>query len=259
MRTLGISSTPLALGLFWPGLDDEQAAMTGEAFSALRAADLIDAEGDVDGALAGWLQVLGDPDIVASAEARIGNRLRTIVVARKGIDHVLALRIDDEIVIQSIGSQARSVDDLVAAPLWDALRLSQENMDPPPAQMQSVTFSWELSRSINRKYSGDIPNKIQDAMNRTGLTAQILNELATSTQGQRCGIMIQQSSSTERVYTPAAVLVADTRFGRVVSGTRKEGSQMVTTVGDGTYNRFRAAICDLIVMTPSQDWFTTRR
>jgi EspG family len=259
MRTLGIRSTPLALGLYAVVLDVESTPSGEAALRALFDSGLIDENGNVDSVLAEWLQVLGDPDVIASASARIGGRKRYTVVARKGTDHVLAFRIDDEIVLQSIMSPRRTVDDLVVAPLWDALRLSKEDMDPPPVEMQSITFIREVAQDPSRKHAGSVPREIKDAMNKTGRTGQILKELTASTEGQRCRIMIQQRYGNNKVHSPSAVLVADTRFGRVVSGTRRVGSKMVTTLGDGTYGRFRTAICDLIAMTPSKDWFTVRQ
>ncbi len=253
LRALGIESVPLTLELHANVYySHEQALVDGVIAPKLVEAKFIDSNGNIDPALARWLRVLERPDITACAISRTGTHVRRVVVARQGRDHVMALRVGDEVVVQSIWSRERSVDNLVAAPLWDALRLSEKNMDPSPAEMKSIT--WEYTKDDLRNQSNDIPEEIRKALSTPGPTAKVLKELMTS-DGQRCEIMIQQEWNLKSVYAPSAVLLADTKFGRVVLGTRKERSHMITTIGAGTYARFRTAINDLIAMAPSRDWF----
>ncbi|GBG40593.1 ESX secretion-associated protein EspG [Mycobacterium montefiorense] len=219
MKKLSLNSAPLTLDLYSRGLTSrEQQAIDDHAFSALLDAQLINSDGDIDRALAAWLYVLCKPDISASAMAREGPRLRRVVVAQRGGDHVMAARIGEELVIQSIWSRGRSVDDLVAAPLWDSLMLPGHNMDPPAAAMQSVTFTRKNIKSGYQDQASQFPKEIDNALKRNGQTAQVLDAVMNG-EGQRCHIMVERNWGTEIAFCPAAVLVADTSFGRVISGT----------------------------------------
>ncbi len=255
MRSLGIGSMPMDLELYsMAHFFGEQSELDSSTLSRLRSGELIDENGRIDPDLENWLRILEHPDITASAISRINNRVRRVVIARRGPHHVVAMRIGNEILIQAIQCNSRNFEEVVAAPLWDSLRLSETLMDPPAARMNNIT--WVSSLGDLKGNPSTLPIEIQQAMETQGPTKEVLQELF-GTNGQRAQIFIEQRQKTdEMMCCPAVVLVADTRFGRVIMGTRKDRVNIVATLGGGSYKRFKSAIGDLIAMTPSQDWFS---
>jgi hypothetical protein len=100
-------------------------------------------------------------------------------------------------------------------------------------------------RELRRSLGVDLP------------TAKVLNEVS-SYVGQRVEIVMRENRGIESVQTPAGVMVADTSAGRVVSAVRRNGSALSVSFGPGTYSRFKAAMADLVALTPSRSWFSTR-
>ncbi|MGV0743858.1 ESX secretion-associated protein EspG [Mycolicibacterium sp. XJ870] len=253
-RLLGIEGFPTVLALYSNVYyRAEQNLVDDLTVPVLVQSGLLDAEGNVEPDLKRWLRVLERPDMEVSLRAMNGERMRRVVVARRGDEHVMAVRRNDEVVIQAIWSDGQKVEDVVAAPLWAAMRESETVAAPPPARMETVTAPLAEFRRI----AENAPGQIQRPLRQMGVdpaTARILNELS-SYSGQRCEIVIHENRGTESVMTPAGIAVADTSFGRVISGARKQGSQIFATFGSGSYARFRAAVDDLIAMTPSGTWF----
>lgn len=212
------------------------------------------------------MRVLERPDIEVTLRGGMQeDRMRRAVVARRGDTHVMALRRNDELVLQAVWSTTNSLDDVVSTPIWSAMRESAEVLAPPlPAQFEPVTLPpldqvAELSASSTPP--GDMLRTLRGELGVDVQTAKILNEVSSYT-GQRCEIVMRENRGIQTVDTKAAVGgVADTSFGRVVSAVGGHGSRsrLWVTFGPGTYARFRAAMADLVQLTPpSRDWFAAR-
>jgi len=183
------------------------------------------------------------------------DRMRRAVVARRGSEHVLALRRDDEIVVQSLWSQRETLDDVVSAPLWAAMRPTADAAAPPPAEIDPVTWSLDQVRRLAEASApGEMIRTLRSQWSVEPHTARVLNEVSEYS-GLRCEIVMREDRGITSVETPAGVFVADTSYGRVISAVRKQGSQIWVTYGPGTYARFRAAMADLVGLTPGRNWF----
>ena len=255
MRLLGIDSLPAVLAL----MDNvyyahDQRVVDDVTVPILVEHGLIDLEGRVEPTVAGWLRVLERPDIEVELRAMEGERMRRAVVARHGEDHVLAVRRDEEVVVQGIWSQGNSLDDVLAGPLWAALRPTPELSAPPPAEFETITMSLAQAEALAAHPPGDMIRELRRELRVDLPTARLLNEVSQYS-GQRAEIVMRESRGIESVQTPAGVLVADTSMGRVISAVRRSGSTLAVTFGPGTYARFKMAMTDLVGLTPSRNWF----
>lgn len=255
-RLLGIDSFPAVLALYSNVYyRTDQHRVDDITVPVLVRSGLLDVDGSVEPDLARWLRVLERPDVEASLRAMNGEFMRRVVVARRGSEHVMAVRRGDEVVIQGLWSHGQRAHEVVAAPLWAAMRESEGSQSPPPARMTSVTAPLEEFQRVAQSPPGEIVRPLRQ-LGVDAATARVLNEVSTYS-GQRCEIVMYDNHGTEPVVTPAGIAVADTSFGRVITAVRKHGSQLSVTAGPGTYARFRTAVEDLIAMTPSRNWFAT--
>lgn len=220
--------------------------------------------GTTDPDLERWLKTLAEPDIYISLRAMEGHRMRRAVVARKGTgqsaEHVLAARRGDGITVQGIWSGASGLEDVVVAPLWAALKPTQDGEDPAPADLKPLTLPLETFT----KLASGTPGEMVRSLARHGYdmrTARILNEAsqygeASGHGGQRTEIVITQNMGIKQENTPAAVSVADTSFGRVVFSPHKQQRRIYGTFLPGSKAHFRDAISNLVSLTPERNWFT---
>lgn len=234
----------------------DQAVVDDHTVPQLVDSGLLDIDGTVEPSLAKWMKVLAAPDIVATLRAMNEDRMRRAVVARRGDDHVLALRRDEEVVIQSVWSAGSTLEGVVASPLWSALRVSDTKLAPEPAEMDTITLTLDEVRELSDIDPHD--RRVAIWMRDHGVdkvSARVLAEVATYT-GQRAEIAIEQNQGVTTFKSPVGVGVADTSAGRVVSAVRQIGSQYQVTFGPGSYARFKTAITDLVAIVPTKNWFT---
>lgn len=254
-RLMGIDMLPPVLALignvYYP---QDQAVVDDHTVPVLVGQGLIDADGNVEPALESWMRVLENPDVDVSLRAMQSQMMRRAVVARRGRQHVLALRRNDQVVIQGLWSQGVSFDEVVSAPLWAAMRVSQDKPAPEPAEFEPVTLSLDQVRTLAEGAPGEMVRQLRRTLGVDLNTAKILNEVSKYS-GQRAEIVVRQSRGMDAVQTPVGVGVADTIHGRVISAVRQQGSEVWVTFGPGSYARFRAAMADLMRLTPDKNWF----
>lgn len=255
-RLMGIDSISPVLALmenvYYP---QDQAAVDDVTVPILIEAGLIDIDGNVDPTLASWMRVLERPDIEVTLRALQEDRMRRAVVARQGNTHVMALRRNDEMAIQAVWSTTESLDDVVSTPIWSAMRESEEVLAPAPAELETVTLPLDQIAELSASATpGDMIRALRGELGVDIQTAKILNEVSAYT-GQRCEIVMRENRGIHTVDTKAGVFVADTSYGRVLSAVGKQGPRLWVTFGPGTYPRFRAAMSDLVQLTPSRNWF----
>lgn len=258
-RLMGLDSLPPVLALmnnvYYP---QDQAVVDDETVPLLVEAELIDLDGNVDPTLASWMRVLERPDIEVTLRGMQEDRMRRAVVARQGETHVMAMRRNDEVLIQAVWSTTKSLDDVVSTPIWSAMRESPEVLSPAPAEFESVTFPLDQVAEISAATApGDMVRALHGELGVDVPTAKILNEVSAYS-GQRCEIVMRENCGIQTVDTKAGVFVADTSYGRVLSAVGRQGSRLWVTFGPGTFARFRAAMTDLVQLTPSRDWFATQ-
>lgn len=258
-RLMGIDELPVVLALmnnvYYP---QDQALVDDITVPILVEQGFIDTTGAVDPTLASWMRVLERPDIDVMLRAMEDDRMRRAVIARRGETHVMALRRDDEVVVQGLWSTKQALDEVVSGPLWSAMRVSEETLAPPPAEFDTVTMTLEQAAALSQAAPpGDMLRALRGELGVDVVTAEILNEVSQY-RGQRCEIVMRENRGITSVQTKAGVAVADTSFGRVVSAVGRQGSQLWVTFGPGTYQRFRAAMSDLVQLTPSRNWFAAQ-
>lgn len=258
-RLMDLDSLPPVLALmnnvYYP---QDQALVDDETVPLLVEAGLIDLDGNVEPTLASWMRVLERPDIEVTLRGMQEDRMRRAVVARQGEAHVMAMRRNDEVLIQAVWSTTKSLDDVVSTPIWSAMRESAEVLAPAPAEFESVTFPLDQVAEISATTTpGDMVRALRGELGVDVPTAKILNEVSAYS-GQRCEIVMRENCGIQTVDTKAGVFVADTSYGRVLSAVGRQGSRLWVTFGPGTFARFRAAMTDLVQLTPSRDWFVTQ-
>jgi hypothetical protein len=258
-RLMGIDQLPVVLALmsnvYYP---QDQVLVDDMTVPILIEQGLIEPSGAVDPTLASWMRVLERPDIDVTLRAMEEDSMRRAVIARRGEAHVMALRRDDEVVIQGLWSTKEALDEVVSGPLWSAMRISEETLAPPPAEFDTVTMTLEQAAALSKAAPpGEMLRALRGELGVDVQTARVLNEVSTYS-GQRCEIVMRENRGITSVETEAGVGVADTSFGRVVSAVGRQGSQLWVTFGPGTYPRFRAAMGDLVGLTPSRNWFAAQ-
>lgn len=258
-RLMDLDSLPPVLALmnnvYYP---QDQALVDDETVPLLVESGLIDLDGNVEPTLASWMRVLERPDIEVTLRGMQEDRMRRAVVARQGETHVMAMRRNDEVLIQAVWSTTKSLDDVVSTPIWSAMRESAEVLAPAPAEFESVTFPLDQVAEISATTTpGDMVRALRGELGVDVPTAKILNEVSAYS-GQRCEIVMRENCGIQTVDTKAGVFVADTSYGRVLSAVGRQGSRLWVTFGPGTFARFRAAMTDLVQLTPSRDWFATQ-
>ena len=239
---------------------EDQARVDDETVPLLVESGLIDLDGTVDPTLASWMRVLERPDMEVTLRGMQDDRMRRAVVARRDETHVMAMRRNDELVVQAVWSTTKSLDDVVSTPIWSAMRESAEVLAPQPAEFEPVTFPLDQIAELSAATTpGDMLRTLRGELGVDVQTAKILNEVSAYS-GQRCEIVMRENRGIQTVDTKAGVMVADTSFGRVVSAVGGHGprSRLWVTFGPGTFTRFRAAMADLVQLTPSRDWFAAR-
>lgn len=258
-RLMDIDSLPPVLALmnnvYYP---EDQARVDDETVPLLIDAGLIDIHGVVDPTLASWMRVLARPDIEVTLRGMRADRMRRAVVARRGKTHVMALRRNDEVLIQEVWSTTNSLDDVVSRPIWTAVRESAEVLEPPPAAFESLTLPLEQVANLSASAPpGDMLKVLRTELGVDVQTARILNEVSAYS-GQRCEIAMRENCGIQSVDTKACVFVADTSYGRVLSAVGRQGSRIWVTFGAASFVRFRAAMTDLVQLLPSRNWFAAR-
>lgn len=234
----------------------DQAIVDDHTVPQLVEGGLVDIDGTVEPSLAKWMKVLAGPDIIATLRAMNEDRMRRAVVARRGDDHVLALRRNEEVVIQSVWSAGNTLDDVVASPLWNALRVNETELAPEAAELDTITLTLDDVRELSAIDPHD--RRVAIWLRDHGVdkvSAKVLAEVATYS-GQRAEIAIEQNQGVTTFKSPVGVGVADTSAGRVVSSVRQMGSQYLVTFGPGSYARFKTAIADLVAIAPAKNWFS---
>ncbi|MFQ6395120.1 ESX secretion-associated protein EspG [Nocardia sp. KC 131] len=203
-----------------------------------------------------WLQCLYRPDM--ELVARIldtgldgGSKgMLRLSLVRSGDTHVLAVRCDDAVVIQSVFQERKDLES-VAAGLVAALG-SKEVLRFQPLTATSEDF-------------GEVPSD-QDERRRALLdlganpqTASLLSRVLEEVQ-RRAEILVIEHRDGGSAQTEVGVSVIDTLSGRlIVTPSKAMDGQAWSTYAPGDDTAVRAGIAALIELLPGRSWFDTSR
>jgi hypothetical protein len=213
-------------------------------------------DGEVHPAVARWLRCLDRPDVElvvrimdTEFQAEMRGMLRMSLV-RSGDDHVLAVRCDDEIVVQPVFGRPPQLD-FIASALSAAL-------GPCPAlRFEPLTVS-----------ADDLAELPTDATERrralvelgaAPLTASVLGRAFDEIE-RRAEIVVIQHRDGETPRPEVCATVFDTPPGRVlgVPKVALDGGNLSTFM-PGDDAAVRRSIRTLIDLLPGRDWYGTSR
>ncbi|WP_063062702.1 ESX secretion-associated protein EspG [Nocardia sienata] len=257
---VGIDTYPLVLAImpniFRTSDHDRVRAAVAEQLTR----DGIISDGEVDPVVAGWLRCLNRPDTELAIRVldngrggEIATMLRASLV-RSGDRHVLAVRCDDEIVIQSVFHQGRQLDTLTAVlesvlgdyPVLDFEPFTRADTDPgesePPQDADGVRAGLrELGASPRTA------NVLTRALGEIVRHAEIL-------------MMEHRDGGPETPDFTICMHVLDTFSGRfVITPSITLDGRTRSTYRPGDHAALRSGINTLAELLPGRSWFATAR
>ncbi|NNH73230.1 ESX secretion-associated protein EspG [Nocardia uniformis] len=255
-RLVGIDSYPPVLALLPNIFRIEDRDRVHEVVrSQLAEAGIVDDEG-VHPQVAHWLQCLYRPDmelvarIMDTGADEVAGMLRMSMV-RAGSDHVLAVRNDDHIIIQSVYQDQQDLRVLVAA--------LAEALGPCPAvEFEPVTARQE-DFADNPTGSVDQRKQLLLELGAVPHTAGVLSR-AFEEVLRHAEIVVVEHHDGGSTQTEMCVNVFDTEFGRIVA-TPSIGldGQRWTRLAPGDDSTLHAGVVALLEMLPGRSWFDTGR
>ncbi|WP_280384791.1 ESX secretion-associated protein EspG [Nocardia wallacei] len=203
-----------------------------------------------------WLQCLYRPDMELVARVLDNGRdgaprgMLRMSLVRAGETHVLAVRSDDHIVIQSVFLQDRQLD-TVAAALTAALGPGQalrfEPMSAPLEQFQEVPSEPDERRRALVEL-GAQPHT-------AGVLTRVLDEVV-----RRAEVLLIEHRDGGSAQTEVCLSVLDTLSGRiVVTPSVAMDGQVWSTYAPGDDAAIRSGVAALVELLPGRSWFETAR
>ncbi|MGX1778179.1 ESX secretion-associated protein EspG [Nocardia brasiliensis] len=254
---VGIDGYPLVLALL-PNIYRVEDRDRVHAFVGrqLAAAGIITGDGGVHPMVVLWLRCLDRPDVELVARivdtntvAEVPTMLRFSLV-RCGEHHVLAVRYDDHVVIQSIFPTGRALDSVVAALSaalgpWPALDF--EPLVATMAQLNSVPTEPDQRRQALRE------------LGATARTAAALGRELGAVQ-RRAEILMIEHRDGSFAQPELCTNVLDTPGGRiVVVPHRALDGEVWSTYLPGDASAVRAGVEALQELLPSGGWLEATR
>ncbi|MGV9973788.1 ESX secretion-associated protein EspG [Nocardia beijingensis] len=244
---LGVQTLPPVLALRPQHIDHAGflAARTA-TLAELHADGVLDHDGNVlDDELAAALFVLAKPERQLVLRIRRDGAVRRVCLARRGFDHAVAVRTDDEVDVRTVWGDEDPV--ALARPLLAALGKC------PPADVPVLTApTAELRRRLD-----DSGITQASAVYRTGMSESDAITLGMALR--QCSAIAElvcygyRDGSARRARAAAAVY--DTAEGRIIAGGRgATDGQDWTTLAPGSDRRFAHVIVALIESLPEGRW-----
>ncbi|MGY4098693.1 ESX secretion-associated protein EspG [Nocardia sp. R16R-3T] len=252
----GIDSYPQVLALL-PNvykLDDLQRVRAVVA-QELTEAGIIDGD-RVHPVVEDWLQCLHRPDVELAVrvldfgpDGAPQGMLRLSLV-RHGDSHVLAVRHDDEVVIQSVFQQGRQLDAVsasVVAALGPCPALRFEPVTAAQAEFAELPADQDECRRVLLEL-GAQPH-----------TASVLSRIRNEVERRAEVVVIEHRDGIEQ-RPKAYVNVLDTPSGRViVTPSVAMDGEVRSTYAPGDDAALHAGIGALVELLPGRSWFDTSR
>jgi hypothetical protein len=252
----GIDSYPPILALM-PNIFDVDDLERVRAVVAAQLTEVGIIDGDrVHPTVEHWLQCLYRPDVELMAlvlatglDDEQKGMLRMSLV-RRGETHVLAVRCDDEIVIQAVFQQEQQLDSVsaaVAAALGPTPALSFAPMTASQMEFAEVPDDQDERRQVLLEL-GAQPHT-------AGVLSRALDEVV-----RRAEVVVVQHRDGVELKPKYGVSVLDTLSGRIiVTPSVAMDGEVRSTYAPGDDAALHAGIVGLIELMPSRSWFDTSR
>ncbi|WP_433760150.1 ESX secretion-associated protein EspG [Nocardia sp. CA-135398] len=203
-----------------------------------------------------WLQCLYRPDVELMAlvlatglDGEQKGMLRMSLV-RRGDTHVLAVRYDDEVVIQAVYQQEKQLDSVsaaVSAALGETPALSFEPMTAAQQDLADVPDDQDGRRQALLEL-GAQPHT-------AGVLGRALGEVV-----RRAEVAVVQHQDGVELKPKYGVSVLDTLSGRIiVTPSVAMDGEVRSTYTPGDDAALHAAIVGLVELLPDRSWFDTSR
>lgn len=257
LQTLvGIEAYPLVLAVVpniadWDDVERVYRAVLAE----LVQSGIVSPDGEVHPQVAEWLRCLYRPDVeLAVRVVQAGSGDGALAVLRMSLvrcadRHVLAVRNDDRLVIQSVYSAPGRLSTLSAAVLAGMGKC-------PPALFEPWTAPVELTADVITAVADD-RRRIWRELGADATCARILTEAAVIQAAE----IVAYEYHDGRIGNPEnCVKILDTAEGRLVVSPRSSaagGHWLHYSPGDTA--AVHRAIASLIEMLPAGNWFETSR
>lgn len=255
---VGIDSYPPVLAIIPTiyRLDDRE-RVTALVEKQLAEAGIIEND-QVHPRVAEWLHSLDRPDVelvVRIIDNGRGGHTPTMLrmsLVRRADKHVLAVRCDDQVIIQSVFHEGRQLDTL-AAVLGSALGaypvLSFDPFTAPAAELDEIPADADSRRAAFREL-GAAPH-----------TASVLTR-ALEEVVRRAEVLVieHRDGGSDAAHTKTCMSVLDTLSGRlVVTPTVAMDGRMWSTFRPGDDPALQGGINALVELLPGGSWFDTVR
>ncbi|MEU5763792.1 ESX secretion-associated protein EspG [Nocardia sp. NPDC047648] len=203
-----------------------------------------------------WLRCLYRPDmelvarILATGVDGEPQAMLRFSLVRSGDTHVLALRCDDNVVIQTMYQDGQNLDTVTAA-LTAALGPAE------PLRFTPMTTTVEQLREVPSE-----PDERRQALLELGAqphTATVLTRALDEVE-RRAEILVIEHRDGSPPETDVSVTVLDTLSGRlIVTPSRAMDGEIWSTFAPGDDAALRSGIGALIDLLPGRSWFDTSR
>ncbi|WP_433733160.1 ESX secretion-associated protein EspG [Nocardia sp. CA-129566] len=255
-RLVGIDSYPPVLALlpniYRPEDRDRVDAVVG---AQLTEAGMLE-DGVVNPVVEQWLRCLYRPDVElvarildAGSDDEPQAMLRLSLV-RAGETHVLAVRSDDHVVIQSVFQPDRQLGPLtaaIAAALGPLPAVRFEAMTAPAEQFGEVPDDQDERRRALVELGAE--------PHTAGVLSRVMDEVV-----RRAEVVVIEHHDGREAQPEFCVSVLDTPSGRIiVTPSVAMDGQLWSTYAPGDDAALHAGIAALVDLLPSRGWFETSR
>ncbi|MEV0032735.1 ESX secretion-associated protein EspG [Nocardia sp. NPDC050793] len=253
---VGIDAYPPVLALM-PNVFDANDLEQVRAIIAqdLRTAGVIEND-RVHPAIEHWLQCLYRPDVELAARivdlgpGEVPSAVLRMSLIRHEDTHVLAVRCDDHVIIQSVFHSGRQLNTLTAALIAGMGSGPAPQFEPITATLEQFTAvpSDQAERRRALLELGAHPHT-------AGVLSRVLDEVV-----RRAEVVMVEHHDGGSVQTEVCLSVLDTPQGRIVVTPRVAmDGEVWSTYAPGDDAAVQAGIAALVELLPGRSWFDTTR
>lgn len=244
-----------------PRVEQREMALAHPVVAELRAAEVIDADGAVDGAVLEWLTVLSRRDAAVILHLRTpdtGEEPERILLARLAKWWVSLERRGTQIRLSEAGT---ATSEQSAALLINS-QIERICGQLPAAALKPVTL--DVTQLLSAVKNSTDLREFLDVQTIDGEQAAILTVAADPSRSAQASIVAIQSGvgggPARSHIVPGAVTIIDTPHGRLVSEQVQRGTKFWMMVGPGSPSAVASAVLSMLRNLPAADqWFSYRK
>lgn len=259
-KLLRVSTLPDVLEIRPPSdyfTNDGAAAAQSEAAESLNEKGVVAGDEVVEAAVTSWIRVLQRPDIELAARIWRDGAQLGISICRRGAQHVVAMRYEDLLTIQSLDdtTEVTSVAQVVA-PILSALGEARV------AEFESVNLVTSQAVEIDKKVSagGEYLRELVLAGVSDTSARFLADALADRPSVWRSEIVAIEYVPGKQVLSRSAVGVFDTPMGRIVAAPSLAlDGTLWSTLAPGTNGRIVKSVELVVESLPARSWFGALR